>query len=171
MITCQTFRANLTPNTDDVELLAHMRSCDACIDHAMSVDPDNFFRAIGGNEMIPPGGVDAFASEVMAQIRSRETETSIEHHVVLSWPRRFAIAATIAASFIGTMLVVKHENAAAPVAAQSASLITHHPSLVTPRTTKPVIETYQSQTATIIEVPAEGANVVMIFDDKLPADL
>jgi hypothetical protein len=41
-------------------------------------------------------------------------------------------------------------------------------------TTKPIVETYDSQNATIVEVPNENASnvqVVMIFDEKLPADL
>ena len=44
MISCQTFRTKLHPGNDDAELLEHLRSCDACLEHAVSVDPDNFFR-------------------------------------------------------------------------------------------------------------------------------
>jgi hypothetical protein len=38
---------------------------------------------------------------------------------------------------------------------------------------KPVIENYESQNATIVEVPTEGeaVKVVMVFDESLPADL
>lgn len=167
MITCQTFRTTLQPGTTDSELLAHMRACDACVEHAVAVDPDNFFRAIGGEEMVPPGGIDAFTSEVMAQVHLRQTESSFESHRVLSWPRRFAIAATIAASAIGGLLVLRHENAPVQIAAHAAPRVTRTAVL----TTKPIIESYQSQNATIVEVPTDGANVVMIFDEKLPADL
>ena len=42
-------------------------------------------------------------------------------------------------------------------------------------TTKPVVETYESENATIVEVPQRGENtgadVVMIIDDSLPSDL
>jgi hypothetical protein len=41
-------------------------------------------------------------------------------------------------------------------------------------TTKPVVETYSSSDATIVEVPSEGAGdtkIVMVIDDRLPADL
>jgi hypothetical protein len=42
-------------------------------------------------------------------------------------------------------------------------------------TTKPVVETYESDSATIVEMPSEGAaddvKIVMIFDENLPADL
>jgi len=40
--------------------------------------------------------------------------------------------------------------------------------------TKPVVDTYDSKNATIIEVPSESKDdvqVVMIFDESLPADL
>ena len=38
---------------------------------------------------------------------------------------------------------------------------------------RPVIQSYDSQKATIVEVPSEGEDVtvVMVFDDSLPADL
>ncbi|HYO77511.1 MAG TPA: hypothetical protein VE010_13710, partial [Thermoanaerobaculia bacterium] len=42
-------------------------------------------------------------------------------------------------------------------------------------TTTPVIETYESDNATIVEVPTEDTGddvkIVMIFDENLPADL
>src|SRR5207244_9831783 len=94
MITCQAFRSRLEPGTTDVEVLEHLRSCDACLDHAMAIDPDNFFRAIGGGDMEPPGGVDAFASGVMAQIRLRQTEGSVGRRLLIS-PKRLAAAAAI----------------------------------------------------------------------------
>ena len=73
MISCQTFRARLEPDTRDAEVLEHLRHCDTCVDFALGVDPDNFFRLLGGDELVPPGGVDAFVGDVMAQVRSRET--------------------------------------------------------------------------------------------------
>jgi hypothetical protein len=173
MITCQTFRANLQPNESDPELLSHLRTCDLCVEHAVTVDPDNFFRLLGGDEMVPPGGIDAFATGVMAQIRLREAETSLDSHRVLSWPRRLAIAATIAAGVTGGV-IAHHMQQLAPVAPMghpTASLAAGKPLSAKILTTKPIIETYQSQNATIVEVPTDGANVVMIVDDNLPADL
>jgi hypothetical protein len=169
MITCQTFRANLRPNESDPELLAHLRACDACLDHAVAVDPDNFFRLLGGDEMVPPGGLDAFASDVMAQVRLREAETSLDAHRVLSWPRRLAVAATVAAG-ISASVIAYHMQHIVPAVRPAGSIAQLTPAAHV-LTTKPVIETYQSHNATIVEVPADGANVVMIFDDKLPADL
>ncbi len=169
MITGQTFRANLRPAESDPELLAHLRACDACLDHAVAVDPDNFFRLLGGEEMVPPGGIDAFASDVMAQIRLRETETSLETHRTLSWPRRLAIAATVTIG-VTASAIAWHMQHLAPVAKPATAVAQIQPAARV-LTTKPIIETYQSQSATIVEVPTEGANVVMIVDDKLPADL
>jgi len=42
-----------------------------------------------------------------------------------------------------------------------------------PTATKSLVETYSSHDATIVEMPSDGSDtkVVMIFDDKLPADL
>jgi hypothetical protein len=175
MITCQHFRASLKPGTTDAALLEHLRHCDACLDYAMGVDPDLFFRAIGGEELVPPGGVDAFVGDVMSQVRVRTAETSLAPHRSVSVWRRLAIAATVAAGVTGTTLIYRLEQrapaprpapnfaaAVKPVAARSAVLAT-----------KSFVETYSSHNATIVEVPNNGsdATVVMIFDDTLPADL
>lgn len=171
MISCTTFRNTFAPATDDAALLEHIRSCDACLDHAASVDPDILFRAIGGAEMIPPGGVEAFAADVMREVRLRETEHSLAARRPLAWPQRLAIAATLTAAVLGGARFYSRGPAlappvpAAPVAALRAPVAL---------TTKPVVETYDSATATIVEVPTEGASdvkVVMVFDEQLPADL
>ena len=115
MISCQTFRANLQPGTHDAELLAHVRRCDACLELAVQVDPDMFFRSIGGENLLPPGGVDAFVSDVMAQVRSRETETAVEpRHRTFTSVRRLAIAATVAAAVMAGLLVATHQPAPQP---------------------------------------------------------
>ncbi|HJT16950.1 MAG TPA: hypothetical protein VJ853_06175 [Thermoanaerobaculia bacterium] len=166
MINCQTFRAKI--HSRDAEVLEHLRTCDACLDDAVSVDPDNFFRAIGGEELVPPGGVDAFASDVMSQIRVRQAEAPVAKRF-LAAPRRLAAAAAIIVAISGGWMTwertSRHPAAVAPIVAAVHKQ---------PLTTKPVVETYQSQNATIVEIPSQGgsdANVVMIFDDTLPADL
>ena len=166
MISCQTFRANLQPGTENAEVLEHLRHCDACLNVAVQTDPDLFFRAIGGEDLVPPGGVDAFVGDVMAQVRSRETESAAEPPRVFSNVRRLAIAATVAAAVTSGLLVSNHRPVEKPAAVQAAVL--------RPTVTKPVIETYESKNATIVEVPSEAkgdAQVVMIFDESLPADL
>jgi hypothetical protein len=171
MITCQTFRAELRPETNEPELLAHMRDCDSCLDHAVAVDPDNFFRLLGGEELVPPGGIDAFTADVMAQVRLRQAETTLESRRPLSWTRRLAVAATVAAGITGASIVYHLEHAGRVVAPAATASLARIEAPVAILTTKPVIETYHSQNATIVEVPADGANVVMIFDESLPADL
>jgi hypothetical protein len=170
MISCQTYRASLSAGTQDAALLEHLRTCDACLDFSVEVDPDNFFRSIGGSDMVPPGGVDAFVGDVMRQVQIRGKETSMAAHHTLSWRQRLAIAATVAAGITGATMVWQHERqpvpaarvaAVAPVRAAQAKILV----------TKPIVDSY-SRNATIVEVPAEGnVNVVMIFDEKLPADL
>jgi hypothetical protein len=177
MITCQTFRATLQPGTSDAALLDHLRHCDACLDHAASIDPDFLFRSIGGEDLVPPGGIDAFTHDVMQQLHVRTTESRMAHRV-LSWPRRFAVAATIAASVTGAAVVWQHEQSRMLPVTHSVAAIpqpsAHVAAVSVPLTMKPVVEKYDSSQATIVEVPSEGANdvkVVMIFDEKLPADL
>jgi hypothetical protein len=175
MMTCQNFRARLQPGTTDGELLDHLRHCDACLDFAMSVDPDLFFRSIGGEELVPPGGVETFVSDVMSQVRVRNAETSLAPHGTRSVWQRFAIAATVAAGITGATLAWRFEQSrqvprpASVIAAAASPVLAHS----IPTATKSFVETYSSHDATIVEMPDDGSDtkVVMIFDDKLPADL
>jgi hypothetical protein len=175
MMTCRQFRATLQPGTTDPALLEHLRHCDACLDYAMGIDPDLFFRSIGGEDLIPSGGVDAFVGDVMSQVRVRTAETSLTpRHAASVW-RRLAIAATIVAGVTGTSLVYRLERSAPATQPVAQTLLSAR--RVSPRpaalATKSFVETYSSHNATIVEMPNDGsdAKVVMIFDDTLPADL
>ena len=181
MITCDRFRATFAPATEDAATLEHLRSCDACLDHAAAIDPDVLFRAIGG-ELVPPGGVEVFASDVMREVRLRATENTLAPRArVLSWPRRFAIAATIAAAFSGALLIVQRERAADPAVPQVATHRVVRPNVpaaapvsVAKLVSRPGVERYDSDSATILEMPADEASnvkIVMVFDENLPADL
>lgn len=170
MISCQAFRTTIRPGSDDANVLEHLRSCDACLDYAVSIDPDFFFRSMGGGEMVPPGGVDTFVNDVMAQIRSRQTEGSAAPRLPLN--RYLRAAAAVLFVIAGTAGIYRYEHynvAPVPVIAERATPVVHRVTA-----TKAVIETYQSQNATIVEMPAASANeakVVMIYDQSLPADL
>lgn len=180
MITCPNFRAGFQPGTGDAAILEHVRACDACLDWAAGIDPDILFRAIGGGELIPPGGLDAFVDDVMREVHLRSTESTLSGRRTpawsgrTSWMRRLAVAATVAAGITGAALVYQHDRtspvpAPAPVVSQQAAAVDPHR-----LTTKPVVESYDSAQATIVEVPTEGngdTKIVMIFDEKLPADL
>lgn len=170
MMSCDSFRKRFHANTDDAALLEHLRSCDRCLDFAAQIDPDVMFRALGGSEMIPPGGIDAFVSGVMQQVRVRDAEkTAIPSHHV-SWPRRLAMAAAIGAVIFGATIVRRTPNdLLQPI--QHASLSVPQPRALT---TKPVVETYESDKATIVEVPSDDTDdvkIVMVIDENLPADL
>jgi hypothetical protein len=177
MISCTTFRNAFAPGTESPEVLEHVRTCDACLDYAAGIDPDIMFRALGGENLVPPGGVDAFVNDVMREVHLRATEQSLVSRrsgVLVSWPRRLAVAATLAASISGALLVWQRDRSGAPqpaaIIAATQPAAVHQARL----TTKPVIESYDSANATIVEVPSEGASdtkIVMIFDDSLPADL
>ncbi|HEX8170127.1 MAG TPA: hypothetical protein VF824_06275 [Thermoanaerobaculia bacterium] len=172
MTDCRNFRERFAPGTDDAALLAHLRACDRCLDYAAHIDADVMFRALGGEELVPPGGVDAFVDDVMRQVRVRGAETAVQSsHKVLSWPRRFAIAAAVAAGITGAMVVYRAD---APAIKPAPALVAHAAAPARTLTTKPVVETYDSNNATIVEVPtgsADDVKIVMIFDESLPADL
>jgi len=171
MITCTKFRASFEPETENPETLEHIRACDACLDYAVSVDPDIMFRAIGGAEMVPPGGVDAFVSDVMREVHLRATEKTT--HRISAWPRRLAVAATLVAGITGGALVWERGRVA-PTTISQPTQIARVAAPLTPLTSKPVIEKYDSDSATIVEMPTGSANdaqIVMIIDEKLPADL
>ena len=175
MISCDSFRTQFRPGTEDAAALAHLRTCDRCLDFAAHSDPDVMFRAIGGADMIPPGGLDAFVDGVMQQVRVRDAETAVEANVV-SWPRRMAMAAAVGLAVFGATLVVRNPQPPATVAAHTAAVrnSVQPVSLSRNLTTKPIVETYDSANATILEVPTEATDdvkIVMVFDDSLPADL
>ena len=177
MTSCLEFRSLFHAGTNDPALLEHLRSCDPCLDYAAHVDPDVMFRALGGEDLVPPGGVDVFVEDVMRAVHVRSKEDVVESHHVLSWPRRLAVAATIAASVVGATLVYEHERQPVPntaIARVAATQTIAPVKVATALATKPVVETYSSSNATIVEVPSEGAGdtkIVMVIDDKLPADL
>ena len=174
MISCDAFRKRFTADTDDALVLEHLRACDRCLDFAAQTDPDVMFRALGGGEMIPPGGVDAFVSGVMQQVRVRAAESTVTARPAVSWPRRLAVAATLAAGITGAMLYNQATDSTTTVTPLTVAR-TIAPVTAQKLATKPVVETYESQSATIVEMPSEGAaddvKIVMIFDENLPADL
>lgn len=171
---CAEFRSSFVPQTEDGALLAHLRTCDPCLDVAAHADPDVIFRALGGAEMIPPGGLDAFVDDVMHSVRIRSAESTLLPRRVLSWPRRSLAAAAVMVLVLSGVTFFrpseKSHDAVRPVATHAARPV----AAVAEKATKPVVETYSSAKATIVEVPMDSTNdvqVVMIFDDSLPADL
>lgn len=172
MISCEVFRARFAPGTEDVEVLEHLRACDRCLDLAAQSDPDIMFRALGGDE-IPPGGVELFVEEVMQQVRVRAVETTTTRRIV-SWPRRLAVAATLVAGISGAMLF-RGITGPAPYQPTPVAIARQvSPVSQAKLTTKPVVETYESENATIVEMPSQAGDevqMVMIFDENLPADL
>lgn len=169
MMTCEVFRSRFAPGTEDAALLDHLRACDACLAIAVERDPDVMFRSLGGDEMVPPGGVDAFVGDVMREVRLRQTESTVETKPV-SWARRLVVAATVALAITtaASVYVSNHVPAVAPVSVARAAFA------VPQATPLPAVEMYDSESATIVEVPAEASadvKVVMVFDESLPADL
>ena len=171
MMSCESFRTRFHAGTEDAALLAHLRTCDRCLDFAAHSDADVMFRALGGSDMVPPGGLDAFVNDVMQQVRVRDAETTVSARIV-AWPRRLAMAAAVAMAVFGATLVYR-VDAPSQVEGSRLSARAGLPILDQTLTTKPIVESYQSDNATIVEVPTEASDVkiVMIFDENLPADL
>ena len=139
----------------------------------MSVDPDLFFRSLGGDELVPPGGVDAFVGDVMSQVRVHDAEASLApRHASARGSagqsrRRSLPASPAPRSRIATNIARRRSRCI--VVAQTRCLCRGRDRTAT----KSFVETYSSHDATIVEMPNDGSDtkVVMIFDDKLPADL
>ncbi len=167
MISCETFRAQFAPGTEEPALLEHLRSCDGCLQFALDHDGDVLFRAIGGGEIAPPGGVDAFVDDVMRAVQIRSAESTVSSRGV-TWPRKLALAASLAAAITGATWIHQRQSIIATAPPPPPAL--QHAAAVSPR---PVVENYESQNATIVEMPSERENVkvVMVFDESLPADL
>jgi hypothetical protein len=170
MMSCELFRSSFRAGTEDAALLAHLRTCDRCLDFAAHADADVLFRALGGEEMVPPGGVEAFVDDVMRQVRVRGAE-----NVVVAAPRvpvwrRYAVAATVAITVAASSFVLRNDRATTP-----ASIAHYTPRVVqtVALIERPIVESYANDTATIVEVPTEpnDVKIVMIFDESLPADL
>jgi len=147
------------------EALAHLRSCPACLELAVRIDPDILFRSLGGKELTPPGGVDRFVGDVMQQVDIRRKEAQMSPGRISSRPLQWAVAAALGLAVTTATLVNGPDAVIAPqpsthVATRSLE-------------SRPVIESYDSASATIVEVPSTETSVqiVMIFDDSLPVDL
>ena len=170
-MTCESFRNTLQFDDRRPEVLEHLRGCDQCLDFAAGVDPDALFRAIGGEDAIPPGGLDNFVSEVMQQVHLRDRETSIAPRTVVSWPYRWAAAAVL--TFGAASSLLWNQHAALSPSVPAVAMV--RPSTARVATNaRPAVEDYSSTSATIVEVPTEGASdvkIVMVFDESLPSNL
>lgn len=166
---CEDFRSFVPPAEEATsQQLEHVRGCDECLLVALQSDSGYLFRSIGGEELSPEGGVEAFAAGVIQSISVREAERSLtsSRPAVSSWLRwTAAAAAVIAISVSGTLLFRSPSSTFVP----PASFETVRQ---TPLVSQPVVEAYESPDATIVELPSDSeVQVVMVFDDTLPVDL
>lgn len=164
---CAAFRQHLASGTLSTEALAHMRSCTVCLQAAVAADPDNLFRSLG-TPMEPPGGVDAFVSDVMQQVHLRQTEKSLQPRRRFTAVYRWAAAAVLAVVVTAVTLTNREHQGPDPSPLQPAIAATLVPANL------PVIESYDEAGVMIVELPAaetDDMKVVMIFDETLPVDL
>lgn len=173
-MTCDEFRASAFDGNDSAEFLEHLRECVACMNEAADRDGDYLFKALGGDGLVPPGGVDAFVGDVMRQIHANETARQIAHARKVS-PRYYLAFAAAAALTVASFSLVQRsrpEVVVSPMAAVAESGIAGRHADIS----RPVVEEYENSAATIVEIPTEQNSsdeikVVMIFDESLPADL
>ena len=173
MISCERFRASLQVDDRRPEIVDHLRQCDGCLQFAVEIDPHVVFRSIGGDDLVPAGGVELFAADVMKQIelRKKSSDMARSHPNLLM---RWAAAAVIVTGFAASSAVY-HGHGVASTPDRQASMQRPSP-VARPATmaSRSVVESYASDNATIMEVPVNSDNdvkVVMIFDQSLPADL
>jgi len=170
MMSCEAFRDACRDGIDSAETREHLRSCPSCLDYAATIDPDHLFRALGGDEMTPPGGVDAFVADVMQQVQVRKAERGLGSVRRFPTVYRWGVAASLAA---GLLTIAMLDNQA-PSPAVAPSVASRPAGVQQELVVRPVVEDYQTVSATIVEVPTEPADdlkIVMIFDESLPVDL
>jgi len=169
---CEDFRIALLDEAISDEALAHLRSCESCLNIAVEQDPDLMFRALGG-ELEPPGGVEAFSAEVMQQIHVRDTERRlVPRDRGIPAFQRWALAAAAVMMFVTGGLLWRAERGIQP--GSTVSPVNIQAAAVESTVVRPVVERWDSSNAMIIEIPEEETSdlkVVMVFDESLPADL
>ncbi|MBW3670147.1 MAG: hypothetical protein KY432_00585 [Acidobacteria bacterium] len=175
---CNEFRISLETGQDSPEAREHQRECASCLELAICREPSTMFSTLGGSDLLPPEGLDAFVSGVMTEVRLRETEKTLgtkDHPVKVAW--WWAAAAAVFVMFT-TWLGVQSQLSPEPVLHNNpASVVESTPRsepLNPPSVTLPVIDHYDKAAATIVELPSDSIDdlkIVMIFDESLPQDL
>lgn len=169
---CREILTAIESGADDASVRGHVRVCADCLEKAVAVDPDFLFRSLGGDgEAEPPGGVDAFVEHVIGQVRIRENDRSIHGRPRrMSNMARWALAATVV---MGVLIAgIVGLRGPTPVAPHIASTPT--PVATLAALDRPIIESYDSADAMIVEISAEETSdirLVLLFDESLPADL
>ncbi|HVR42681.1 MAG TPA: hypothetical protein VMS56_04485 [Thermoanaerobaculia bacterium] len=166
-MSCETILRSLENGTDEVEVRAHVRTCDACLEIAIAADPDYLFRSLGVDEQDPPGGLDAFVEGVMQQVHLRGAERRLGRRSTrIPAAVRWSVAAALS---LGVLLAGLANRASLGTPPGPAAPVARTAVL-----DRPIIERYDSPGAMIVELPAEETSdirLVMVFDESLPADL
>lgn len=169
-MTCEDFLSlpsgDLTP-----EALEHIRDCEDCMNASAGSDPLNLFRALGGVEINPPEGTDAFVAGVMQQVRSEERRRSLTPQRDRgSRLLRWSAAAAVAAALLTYGLSYRPADVSLT---ETAVQQRTDSSIELAQIARPVVETYAGAHALIVEMPSTGDDIqlVMIFDESLPVDL
>jgi hypothetical protein len=168
-MTCDRFRSALPATADEPLVLAHLRECDDCMNWVADENPELLFRALGGDDLVPPGGVDGFVAEVMQQVELSDLQRQIRPPRRVSrwsgWAAAALFAVATATFAIREVINTPNELTVPAIASELETAPSFH---------RPIIEHYANAAAMIVEVPtsdSEDFKLVMIFDDSLPVDL
>lgn len=167
-MTCDLFRKQSSLDALGADALSHLRSCGACLDHTASLDPTMMFRLLGGEELVPPGGLDSFVDEVVQQVQVRRTAQKLARPSFSRYYRGLAVAASLLVA-LGIAAFIPRTAPTADRAIATVAAPSSQPALV-----RPIVDSYDSVDATIVEVPSSNDSdlkIVMIFDETLPVDL
>lgn len=170
MMTCERF-LELIPAAAEAtaEQLAHVRTCSECRLAAVQRDADYLFRALGGDDLVPDGGIDGFVDGVMSSIATRQTERATASRSRISAWQRWSVAAALALAVGSALLVRSFESPGADVVVPVAGIL---PKIAVEPVA--VVASYDAAGATIVELPTENSlepKIVMVFDESLPVDL
>lgn len=175
---CNELRDKLQSGEEFAGKQEHLRNCADCMEFAIALEPSDLFVTLGGADIVPPGGLDAFVSDVMNEVRLRETEKSLDndesHPARIAWWWSAAAAVFILVTSWLAIQPGMRPDAARPATEVPVVEQTMPADQIQPSITRPVIDEYDRPEATIVELPTESADelkIVMIFDESLPQDL
>lgn len=173
---CDLVRSSIDQGDENPELRDHLRHCADCLEWAIASEPTNLFLPLGAGDRIPEGGIDLFVSEVLSEVRLRETERVLEpaeHPLRTAWWWSAAAAVFI---LVATWATLQPKNVQPPVHSPVAAVESVPADEVDAEiaVSRPVVDDYEESAAMIVELPTSSSDelkIVMIFDETLPQDL
>lgn len=172
---CADFMKDPMAAVDTSEGRKHLRVCDECYRAAVRIDPVAMLSAMDPAEPTNHE-TENLVRDVMSAVNARSHEKAIEaREEPPRWVGLAAAAAVIMAILSGLFVQERLTDPSNMIQQPTAIEASNERSsaVAIPVSTRPVVESYSSSTATIVELPYENDDMqlVMIFDETLPQDL